>query len=100
MITKYEVDEQKEDKETIKELVAKVNEVIAAANTPPSVGPPRREVTTAECVVHLVSFGQRMRSGPLQLLCQKDSGPLVKAIDDAFTTFQNAVAAYKKSIEG
>lgn len=97
MIDKFVVDEQKEDKETIKELVTKINELVAAANSPSNVAPPRREIKPVEYAAHLMSFGQRVRSGPLQMLVQMDPCPLVTAIDEALATFQVAVVAYKQS---
>ncbi len=99
MIKKYVLDEQKDDKQTIKELVAKVNELISTTSGQTVDLQKRREYDKRDHVRFIESTGQRLQSGPMALLYQADPNALTKAMQTTLTVFQEAVQVYRQSIE-
>lgn len=101
MIDRYEVDDQKEDKQTIKELAAKVNEVIdiLASRVSLVTRPPGRVVAPLQLIEYMLAMTTRTISGPFATLVREVKGDdLVTAVGSTLTQLQNALQAYKDSL--
>lgn len=102
MVEKLVIDEQKDDKQTLRELVAKVNELVDAVGSvckSPLELRTRRVPDKTAHVRFMETMCQRLQSGSMMYLYQVEPNELTKEIRTALTALQTTIQEYKKSLE-
>lgn len=99
MVDKYVVDDQKDDKQTIRELAAKINELVEVVVNPPVAPRARPAPTALDHLRFIETMLQRVQSGPCTFILQSAPSAEATAVQQSITASQESVRLLKVVLE-
>lgn len=101
MVDKFVIDDQKDDKQTLKELASKVNELVEALTKSQAAQvnlASRRQPKPADHLNFVEAMLKRLITGPVVNLTKADQSEAALGIQTAIAASLKAVIAYKAQL--